>query len=185
MEEGEIAMEKYRVTLSSEERETLASLVSKGKAAARKLLRARVLLLADEGPEGPGKADTDIVDALGCGQRTISRVRRAFVTEGIEEAISRKPQPPRPNKVKINGDVEKKLIQVACSDPPEGRSYWTMQLLADQLVILGYVETVGRESVRTILKKAWDRSLDRKNMVYAQRGKSRIRVAHGGYTGAL
>ena len=145
-------MEKYKVTLSSEEREALGSLVSRGKAAARKLVRARILLLADEGPEGPGKADTQIVDALGCGLRTVSRVRKKFVTEGTEEAINVKPQPPRPDKIKIQGKAEKKLIELACSDPPEGRSYWTMQLLADQLVVLGCVETVFDPEKRSGIK---------------------------------
>lgn len=144
---------KFRVTLTAVEREGLTALISKGKAAARKLVRARILLLADESETGPAKADTQIVDALGCGLRTVERVRKKFVTESLEEAISPKPQPPRPDKIKIQGDVEKQLIEVARSDPPEGRSHWTIQMIADRLVALGCVETVGNETVRLALKK--------------------------------
>lgn len=148
---------KFRVTLSSEERESLRSLVSKGKAAARKLVRARILLLANEAEQGPAKADTEIVEALGCGVRTVERVRKRFVTESLEQAISSKPQPPRPDKVKIKGDVENQMIEIARSDPPEGRSHWTVGMIADQLITLQCVETVGEETVRCALKKTGSR----------------------------
>ena len=80
--------------------------------------------------------------------RTVSRVRKRFVTEGFLAALDHRPQPPRPDKVKIKGDVEQELLRVACADPPQGRCHWTLQLLADELVALGLVETVGTESVR-------------------------------------
>ena len=145
---------KFRVTLTADERESLSAMVRKGKAAARKLVRARILLLADENHAGPGKSDTEIVEALGCGLRTVERVRTKFVTESLEEAISTKPQPPRPEKIKIQGDVEQQLIEIARSDPPPGRSHWTVQMIADQLVALQCLETVGAETVRCALKKA-------------------------------
>ena len=144
---------KFRVTLTAGEREALTALVSKGKAAARKLVRARILLLADESEGGPAKADTEVVEALNCGVRTVERVRKKFVTESLEEAISTKPQPPRPDKVKIQGDVEKQMIEIARSAAPEGRSHWTVQLIADQLIALQCVQTVGNETVRLALKK--------------------------------
>jgi hypothetical protein len=144
---------KFRVTLTSHERDSLSALVRKGKTAARRLVRARILLLANEGEAGPAKSDTEIVDALGCGVRTVERVRKKFVTESLEEAISSKPQPPRPDKIKIQGDVEKQMIEIARSDTPEGRSHWTVQMIADQLVALQCVETVGAETVRCALKK--------------------------------
>ena len=144
---------KFRVTLTVEEREALDGLVSVGKASARRLMRARILLLTDEGEQGPGKADTEVAEVLGCGVRTIERVRKKFVTESLEQAISTRPQPPRPNKIKIQGDVEKQMIEVARSDPPEGRSHWSVQMIADQLVALKCVETVGNETVRRALKK--------------------------------
>jgi hypothetical protein len=76
-----------------------------------------------------------------------------LVTEGVEVAILRRRQPPRPDKIKIKGDVEQRLIELACSDPPTGRCHWTVQLLADELVVLGLVERVGIETVRLALKK--------------------------------
>jgi transposase len=144
-------MEKYRVTLTAEERAELEHLVSVGKAAARKLSHARILLLADAA--GKGHTDEDIVSALGLGLRTVERVRKRLVTQGFHAALDHKPQPLRPDKVKIKGDLEQKLIQLACSDPPEGRCNWTLQLLADELVVLGLVDAVSLETVRQALKK--------------------------------
>ena len=145
-------MDKYRVTLTAEERADLEQLVSKGKAAARKLIHARVLLLADDslGGESP---DDEIVAALGTSPRTVARVRQQFVTQGLRAAIDRKAQPPRPDKIKIKGDIEQRLIELACSDPPKGRCHWTLQLLADELVVLGLVDRIGIETVRLALKK--------------------------------
>jgi Homeodomain-like domain len=145
-------MDKYRVTLTAEERRALEQLVSAGKAAARRLIHARVLLLADTSP-GMTRTDDDIVAAVGTGPRTIARVRQRFVTEGFAAALDHRPQPPRPDKVKIKGDVEQQLIRLACSDPPEGRCHWTLQLLADELVVLGLVDAISTETVRKALKK--------------------------------
>jgi DNA-binding transcriptional LysR family regulator len=145
-------MDKYRVTLTAEERADLEQLVSCGKAAARKLTHARILLLADDA-RGDERPDEQIVAALGTSPRTISRVRRQLVTEGLDVALCRRRQPPRPDKIKIRGDVEQRLVELACSDPPRGRCHWTLQLLADELVALGLVDRVGTETVRLALKK--------------------------------
>jgi len=145
-------MDKYRVTLTDEERAELQQMVSSGKAAARKLTHARILLLADDG-HGEEQADEQIVAALGTSLRTVSRVRQHLVTQGMDFALLRRRQPPRPDKVKVKGDVEQRLIELACSDPPEGRCHWTLQLLADELVVLGLVDRVGVETVRKALKK--------------------------------
>jgi DNA-binding transcriptional LysR family regulator len=147
-----IDMDKYRVTLTAEERADLEQLVSSGKAAARKLTHARILLLADDS-RGSERPDEEIVAALGTSLRTVSRVRQQLVTEGIDVALRRHPQPPRPGKVKIKGDVEQRLVELACSDPPKGRCHWTLQLLADELVVLGLVNRVSTETVRQALKK--------------------------------
>ena len=145
-------MDKYRVTLEPEERAALEQLVSKGKAACRKLAHARVLLLADAA-SGGDSTDEDIVTAIGVSPRTIARVRKRFVTEGIEAAIDHRPQPARPDKIKIKGNVEQKLVELACTDPPRGRCHWTLKLLADEMVVLGLVDSISTETVRQALKK--------------------------------
>jgi transposase len=150
-------MIRYKVALTVEERQQLEKLVSSGKGAARKLTHARILLLADEGEHGPGRTNAAIVAALGVSESTVERVRKRFVTESFDAALSPRPQPPRPDKVKIKGPVEKQLIQLACSDPPTGRCRWTLQLLADRLVVLNCVESVSHEAVRRALKKTTSR----------------------------
>jgi transposase len=145
-------MDKYRITLTEEERGELQQLASAGKAVARKLTRARILLLADTASER-GHSDEPIAEALDVGPRTIARVRQRFVTEGIEAAVNRSPQPPRPDKIKIKGDIEQRLVRLACCDPPQGRCRWALELLAEELVVLGLVESISAEAVRQALKK--------------------------------
>lgn len=145
-------MDKYRIALTAEERTELEQLVSRGKSAARKLTHARILLLA-EAWQGPAYSDTEIVSALGVSLRTIERVRKRLVTEGFEAALDHRPQPPRPDKIKIKGHVEQKLLELACGDPPCGRCHWTLQLLVDELVVLGLVDTLSTVTVWQALKK--------------------------------
>lgn len=146
-------MEKrYRVTLTGDERQELQSMVSAGKAAARKLVRARILLLADQADGGPAKADPDVADALGCGRATIDRVRKQFVEEGMEAALNPKPTT-RIYQRRLDGKAEAHLVAITCGAPPKGRARWTLRLLADQMVGLGYVESVCHEAVRQTLKK--------------------------------
>src|SRR5438552_18893570 len=144
-------MTKYKVSLTSEERAGLERLVSVGKTAARKLTHARILLLADTA--GAEKTDEEIAAVLAVSLPTIGRVRQRFVSEGLEAALNHRPQPARPDKIKIKGGVEQELIRLACSDPPEGRCRWTLCLLADELVALGLVASVSPETVRQALKK--------------------------------
>src|SRR5207245_3390305 len=99
------------------------------------------------------RTDQEIAEALGASIPTIARVRQRLVTQEIEAAVSPRPQPPRPEKAEIWGDVEQELIRVACSDPPQGRCRWTLCLLADELVALGSVAAVSHETVRQALKK--------------------------------
>src|SRR3954471_20236332 len=105
-------MDKYRVSLTKEEREDLLQMVSRGKTAARKLIHARILLLADDAL-GKEHSDGQIVAALNISPRTVSRVRHQLVTQGMDFALLRRRQPPRPDKVKIKGDVEQRLIELA------------------------------------------------------------------------
>jgi transposase len=145
-------MDKYRVTLTTEERSELERVVSVGKGAARKISHARILLLADTAVRQQ-HTDDEMVAALGIGLCTVRRVRKRLVTEGLLAALNHKPQPPRPDKIKIKGNLEPKLIQRACSDPPQGRCHWTLQLLADELVALRLAESISTETVRQALKK--------------------------------
>jgi transposase len=146
-------MKRYKVTLTDEERQQLQDLIATGKAAARKLTHARILLKADAAPGGPAWTDRRIVEALDVGVATVERVRQRFVEEGLEAALGRKKpdRPPRPRK--LDGRAEARLIALACSAPPEGRPEWTMQLLADKLVELEVVDAVSDETVRRVLKK--------------------------------
>ena len=127
-------------------------LVAVGKGAARRLTHARILLLADTG-SGQERSDLDIVDALGTSLRTVERVRQRLVTEGFQAALNPRPPPPRPAKVKIKGDVEQRLVQLACSEPPEGCCHGTLPRLADELVVLGLAKSISTEPVRQALKK--------------------------------
>ena len=127
-------------------------MVSAGKAAARKLVRARILLLADQADGGPGKQDQEIADALGCGRATIGRTRQQFVEEGMEAALNPKPTT-RIYQRRLDGKAEAYLVAIACGAPPEGRARWTLRLLADRMVGLGCVESVCHEAVRQTLKK--------------------------------
>lgn len=143
---------KYRVTLSNEEREQLSAMIGAGKAAARKLQHARILLKADESSGGPAWTDEQIGDALDASASTLNRVRHAFVEEGLDAALNPK-KPSGRHYRKLDGAQEARLIAVACSAAPEGRVRWTLQLLADKLVELSIVKSITGECVRNTLKK--------------------------------
>jgi transposase len=147
-----VMQKRYRVTLTERERQDLTKLVSSGRGAAKKLRRARLLLLADEAEGGVAKSDSEIVDALGCGRATVERVRQQFVEEGLEHAL----QPPPRRRVYqrlLDGKAEAHLVALACSAPPEGRARWTLRLLSDRMVELEHVEAISHETVRRTLKK--------------------------------
>jgi len=150
MENKTMPAKRYKVTLSHEEREKLTQLVSKGKTNARKITRARILWLADENQEKPAWIDAQIAEALGISSRTVERIRQACVEAGIEAALNHT-RPQRTRSKTLDGEA--RLVQLACSKPPDGRDRWTMQLLADKLIELEIVETVSDETVRTTLKK--------------------------------
>jgi len=144
---------RYLVELTADEREHLQQLVSSGRRSARTLTRARILLKADQAPGGPAWHDGRIAEALGCGRRTVERVRQRLVEEGLEAALSHKPQARPSVQPKLDGAGEARLIALACSQPPDGRDGWTLQLLADRLVELRVVESMSYETVRRVLKK--------------------------------
>ena len=143
---------KYVVTLTAEERAMLREMLSRGKAAARKLLHARILLKADARPDGPGLLDAAIAQEVEAGRATVERVRKEFVEEGLEAALERR-KPRRQYARRLDGEGEAYLVAVACGQPPQGRSRWTLRLLADQMVALEYVERVSKDTVHRVLKK--------------------------------
>ena len=145
-------MVKYIVRLNTEEREQLLAFVNTGRAAAAKLLHARILLKADVGAGDRHWTDEEIAEALDTSAATVHRVRQTCVEQGMEAALARK-RPTGRQYRKLDGAQEAQLIAVACSAPPEGRARWTLQLLADKLVELDIVDTISAECVRTTLKK--------------------------------
>ena len=145
-------MKRYRVKLSTEERQELKTLVSRGRAAAYQQTHARILLLSDEGQGDEAMKDEEIARALRIGCSTVERVRRRCVEEGLERALGRKEQLNRRQK-RLDGQGEAHLIALACGEPPEGRAGWTLKLLADRLVECEIVESISTETVRQALKK--------------------------------
>ena len=146
-------MKKYKVTLTAEERQQLQGLIATGKAAAKRLTHARILLKADAAVGGPAWDDQRIADATEVSTDTVARVRQRFVEQGLEAALTRKKQDRPSRERKLDGRAEARLIALACSAPPDGRKEWTMKLLADRLVELEVVDTVSDETVRRVLKK--------------------------------
>jgi len=143
---------KYIVALRREEREALEHLTKTGKSSAYKLNHARILLKADINQQGGGWRDQDISDALDISVSTIERVRQRFVEESLEAALSRQ-TPSRTKPRLLDGEQEAHLIALACAEAPEGQGRWSVRLLANQLVELGYVESISHETVRQTLKK--------------------------------
>jgi transposase len=144
---------KYPVVLTEAQREHLKSLIAAGTAPARKLAHARILLKADQSPEGPGWVDEKLAEAVETSQPTVARVRKQYFEEGLEAALNRRP----PNRVyqrKLDGEQEARLLALACSEPPEGQARWSLRLLADKLVELEIMEEeVSYQTVRRTLKK--------------------------------
>lgn len=145
-------MKKYIVELTQEERVELNAILRKRVCAAQRRCRVHALLLADSSPQGPGYSDAQIAEILGMGTATVERLRKRFVLGGLEVALERKDQANRIPQ-RIDGSAEAALIAMACGPAPEGRKRWTLQLLSDRLIALGYVQTVGKETVRRKLKK--------------------------------
>ncbi len=160
----------YVVDLTPEERAELLGFVNRGKASARRLTRARALLLADE-----GRTDVEIAEVLHISRPTVERLRKRFVDEGLEQALKDRPRTGGPRR--LSGRDEALLVATACSEAPEGRTRWTMQLLADRLVELEVVKSISDETVRRCLKKRSE-ALAEGAVVHSQ-GRKRVRLAHG------
>jgi len=145
-------MSRYKVTLTKEERRYLEGIIKKGKHESQKVRKALVLLNCDEGDFAEKTTNAVISKVLHVGMRTIDRVKKRFVEEGLESVLSGKPSG-RIYKRKMDGDAEAHLIALSCSDPPEGFCRWSLRLLASKMVELQYVDELSHEAVRQVLKK--------------------------------
>jgi len=143
---------KYRVVLTSEQRQTLESLIRTGSAPAQTQTHARILLKADAAEDGAAWGDAAIAQACDVSVPTVERVRRAFVTNGLDAAVQRK-RWVGPSRRKLDGQQEAHLVALTCSPPPDGAERWTLALLADKLVTLNVVAAITPETVRRVLKK--------------------------------
>jgi transposase len=162
---------RYRVTLTQEEREELETLTKRGKTHAKRFVQARALLLCDAGDNGPAWKVEDVAEALGITSRTIEHLKKRFVESGLEAAMERKSRDKPPRDIKFDGAFEARLIALACTDAPEGRTRWTVRLLADKAVELNFAESVSPMSVQRTLKKT------NLSLISANTGKSLPKAA--------
>ena len=144
---------RYKVTLTKEERKELEEISSKGKRAARTVLYARALLLLDAGDYGKKWTVSKVAEALGVTSRSLEKLKKRFVEEGLKAAIERKQRVKPPREIQFGGEFEAHLLALACSEAPEGRQRWTMRLLAEKMIELKFVETVSAMTVCKTLKK--------------------------------
>jgi transposase len=142
----------YHVVLSADERMQLTAIIASGSSSAHRHTHARILLKADRSEDGPGWTDQMIVQALDVGRSTVERVRQAYAQSGLDAALQRKPTS-RSYERSLDGVAEAHLVALVCGDPPKGAGRWSLRLVADRLVELGYVETISHETVRKTLKK--------------------------------
>jgi transposase len=151
----DIAVKRYVVRLSAEEREQLQALIRKGKSPAKRLLKARILLKADVSDAGEGWSDSRIIKALDTSESMVYRVRKQLVEDGFEAVLSRKQRATPPVPAIFDGEKEAKLIALACSKPPKGRARWTLRLLENKVVELGIVDRASDSTIGRTLKKTF------------------------------
>ena len=151
----DVAVKKYVVKLSVEEREYLDQLIRKGKGPAQRLMKARILLKADVGEGGEGWSDSRIIEAVATSASMIYRVRKQLVEEGFEAVLSRKQRATPAVPQIFDGEKEAKLIALACSEPPKGRVRWTLRLLEEKVVELNIVDKASDNTIGRVLKKTF------------------------------
>ena len=144
---------KYHVRLKKKERAKLLDIVSKGTTSAKGIMHANVLLSADENSFEPHKSEVEIANLFHVNQQTVHSIRQRYSKGGLEAAISRKKRATPPVEPKITGEVEAKIIALSCGSPPQGRSRWSLRLLADKAVELQYIDSISHEAVGRLLKK--------------------------------
>ena len=155
----------------------------KGKVAAHKRLHAEILLKADIGALGDKWSDSQIGEVFGISTRTVERVRERLVQDGLESALNRA-KPTRVRRRVIDGENEAHLVALTCGDAPDGRSRWTLRLLGQRMVELGYVESVSHETIRQTLKKRTE-TLTKQRVVYSGEGECRICLRYGKCIGCI
>lgn len=144
---------KYRINLDAIEREELEKIRDKGTHSSQIYKRATILLLSDESERGGHKPDSEICKIVGVTMRTVERLRKRCHEVGALASLKSKPRPPRPDLLKVTGKLEAQITQIACSEAPDGRSFWTTQLIAEKVVAMGMVESLSPKSVERLLKK--------------------------------
>lgn len=145
-------MARYTIKLTKEEVEELQAIISKGSHTSQTFRTAYILLNCDEGEYSDKVTNEQISKVLKIGMRTIDRVKKKFIEEGFEQSLERRPTS-REYEIKIDGDVEAKLVALCCSEPPKGFAKWSLRLLADKMVELNYVDSISYVSVGNVLKK--------------------------------
>ena len=143
---------KYVIELSNQEKVRLMEIVKKGNSPARTILRANILLASDKQNDGYMTV-SEIANAYRTTPTTVQTVRASYCKKGLEATITRKKRETPPIPAKVTGEVEAHIIALACGQPPEGYSRWTLRLLADKTVELGYIESISHVTVSNILKK--------------------------------
>ena len=143
---------KYHVTLTTEERNQLMQIISKGKTEGYRIRHAHILLAVDEIEENKDWSDKSIARAYHTTEKSIGNLRRRFVEKGLDAALGREKREVAP-RIKIDGEIEAKIVALTCSKAPEGRSQWTLRLLADKVVELGIMESVSHTAIGDCLKK--------------------------------
>ena len=145
-------IQKYEVSLSAEERKQLTKIVKSGNIPARTILRAYILLAVDRNEKHPMTVKETAI-AFNTSATTVQNVRTCYGEKGLNATIQRKKRATPPVEAKVTGDVEAHIIALACRDPPKGYAKWTLRLLADRSVKLGYIESISHTQVGRILKK--------------------------------
>ena len=142
----------YEVKLSAEEKEMLNEITRNGKSRAKEIMHARILQATDDARE-PKLTVRQVAEKCDSTTTTVQTVRRLYATQGFEAALERKKRETPPVEAKITGEVEAKLVALACTEPPEGRAHWALRLLADKAVELKIIDSISHSSVGTVLKK--------------------------------
>lgn len=145
-------MIRYRIKLTKTEVDELMKIINKGSHTTQTYRAAYILLNCDEGEYSDKVTNEQMSKVLKVGMRTIDRVKKKFIEEGMDAALERRPTS-RVYDKKVDGDVEAKLVTLCCSEPPKGRSKWSLRLLADKMVELNYVDSISHVTVRDVLKK--------------------------------